>query len=167
MKSHYPTVASHSSQRRVYDTLLETIYCPHKAATVDYAVRKCRSCAWSSPKFSHSRNMLLIMERRPLKLIATSIDGPFPKIGRGNQRIYDIINCCAKLTQVVLTLKTAAALAASLSVEDWLIPYFLATYLLADDGAKLVNRFSTAECAILGVRHLTTTVYHLQTDDLA
>lgn len=49
-------------------------------------------------------------------------------------------------------------------MNHWLILYANPRYLRTDRGTKIFSRFSAKACALLGVKHSTTTAYHPQTN---
>lgn len=84
MVSHYPSIAGHHGQRRMYETLGRTFYWPQIGADVDCTVRNCTSCAQHNQKYCPSRNMQLISASRSLEFAAVDIVGFFQKTVQGD-----------------------------------------------------------------------------------
>lgn len=58
---------------------------------------------------------------------------------------------------------TAAAVAQSF-LENCVYPYRIPLYPLTNNRSSFVSKFFKAACSIIGVKHVTTTAYHLQTN---
>lgn len=68
-RSHFPTIAGHSCQRRIDDTLRQTFYWLHLAASAGSVVRNCIRRAQNSSGYRHRRNMELFTTSGPLEFI--------------------------------------------------------------------------------------------------
>lgn len=60
--------------------------------------------------------------------------------------------------------KTKAIHVADVFIDNWIILYGISNYLLSDYGPQFVSKFFGAICGFLGVKQLTTTAYHPQTN---
>lgn len=71
------------------------------------------------------------------------------------------------LTKTVPTSKTTAKHIAYLFMDRWRIPYGTPAHLLTNKDTLFVSKFVATACAQLEDKHLTTTVYHPQTNGRA
>lgn len=133
-------------------------------ADVAYIVRNCTSCAWNNQKYRRRCNMHLFLASCPFQLTAMDIVGPVPKTASSNPLIPVTENCYFKLRRAVPTSKTTATYAVISFLYQWLILYGISTYLLTDKGIQFVSKLFATACALLGVKHLTTTAYFLKTN---
>lgn len=60
--------------------------------------------------------------------------------------------------------QATASIVAQTFVDHWIINYGTPEKIRPDSGQKFVTKFFDALCEIMGVKHLTTTAYHTQTN---
>lgn len=68
-----------------------------------------------------------------------------------------------KLTHALPTFKKTSTNIANLFFDHCFVPYGILPYLLTNNGAKFTRKFFAAFCTLLGVQHVTTTAYYMQT----
>lgn len=106
----------------------------------------------------------IFSESKPLGFVAIDIVGLLPETIQSKHYLLFNMNRFLKLlTRAVLTLKMTATHTANLFMSIWLIPYGIPTYLLADNRTQFASKCFATACALLKVKHLTTTAYHLRT----
>ena len=163
--AHYPLIAGHPGARRMYDTLRAQFYWPHMANDIFQAVRDCRSCARvRGTTYKHRRFLRLFPAEYPLQFIAIDLLGPLPKSKRGNRHVLVVTCRFSKLARAIPLARITSASVVRALLESWIYPYGLPSMILSDNGVQFTSKFFEAMCTTLGVKHLTTTTYHPQTN---
>lgn len=93
-----------------------------------------------------------------------NILGTLPKSTHGNQLILGINARFTKTTRAISLRKTTATDVAMAFLTHCVYPYGLPLYLLTDNGIQVVSKFFLHVCATLGIKHVTTTAHHPQTN---
>lgn len=96
--------------------------------------------------------------------MAMDVGGPLPKTKSGNQHELVFMDRYRKPTRSIPVVSVTSTAAATVSVENWIMRYDIPTYLLTDNGPQFDSKFFAAICVRLGLKHLTMTAYHLQTN---
>lgn len=161
---HYPPIAGHLGQRRIYDTLCCYFCLPHMASEVQHTVAKCVSCARTGSKYRHKRCLQLFPAYGPLEFVVIDVLCPFPKTRQGSQLIVVMTNFYSKLMRAISTSKTSSTHVADVFLDNWVVQSGISEFVLAYNGPQITSKFSTMLCIDLEVMHLTTTVYHPQTN---
>lgn len=73
----------------------------------------------------------------------------------------------SKLARAIQTLKTTVSNVTNVFMSRWLISYGIPAYLQIGSRTRHVSDFFTAMCALLGMKDLTITPCHPQTNGLA
>lgn len=100
----------------------------------------------------------------PLNFVAMGFPGPLPKTLDGHQFVLMIMDLYSKQMRAVPSSNTLAFCMASLRMDNWIIVYYIPTYVLMDNRTHLVSKLFHFLCAFIGTKHLTTTVHHPQTN---
>jgi len=162
---HYSLLAGHPGSRRMYDTMRHEFYWPNMARDVYQVVLDCQSCAATQgTRHRHQKMMKLFQAKGPLEDIAMDLLGPLPRTRHGKQHVLVITDRYSKLTRTIALSKTTAPHVAQAFVDHWVMPYGIPASVLSDNGPQFVSKFMGAVCGILGVKQLTTTAYHPQTN---
>lgn len=103
----------------------------------------------------------------PLDSGTIHIIRPQPKTAEGNQYVVSIKDRYSKPTRAIQTLKTSPTHLANVFLKHWIIPSGIPTYLFPDSGPQLVSKLFASIFGYFGIKLLTTTAYHPQTDGLA
>lgn len=135
------------------------------ARDVFQTANDCRPCAEArGTRYKTQKPMKLFPAGKPLEFVAMDLLGPFPAAESGNQHILVITDRFSKLAQVTPLVSTTAPAVANAFVENWVIPYGIPKFVLSDNGPQFVAKFFEAICVLLGLKHLTTTAYHPQSN---
>ena len=162
---HYPILAGHPKTSRMYDSLRRKYYWPRMMDDVIQTSTDCRPCAEArGTRFKTQKPMKLFPAGKPLDFIAMDLLGPFPTTETGSTNILVITDRFSKLAQVTPLSSTTASAVANAFVENWVIPYGMPSFLLTDNGPQFVAKLFEAVCLMLGLKHVTTTAYHPQTN---
>lgn len=135
------------------------------ASDVYQVVQDCCSCAANRGTIHrHQKKLQLFPAAGPLESISMDLLGPLPKTLHGNQHVLVIKDRYSKMTRAIPLKQTTASIVAQTFVDNWIMPYGIPATLLTDNGPQFVGTFFAAVCLILGVKQLTTTAYHPQTN---
>ena len=163
--AHYPKLAGHPGQTRMYYTLRRGYYWPHMAADVFDTVRNCHQCAKNRIRLRKRTNPLALFPATvPLRSVAIDILGPLTKTKKKMRFLLVMTDRFTKLTQVV-PLRTITALSvATAFVEHWVFKYGPPQTLVSDNGSQFASKFFQSVCAYLGIANAFTSTYHPQTN---
>ncbi|CAN8062790.1 unnamed protein product [Agarophyton chilense] len=92
---------------------------------------------------------------------------PLPNSSHGKRVVLVITDRFIKLTRALPVRKTTATDVATAFLSHCVYPYGTLLYLLMDNGSQFVSKFFSQVCATLGIKYVTTTAYHPQTNDQA
>lgn len=137
------------------------------AQDVQQIVAQNNSCVRNGSRHRNKRHLQHFPASRPLEFIAMDILEPLPETMQGNQYVVIITDRYSKLTRAIKTSKTAAAHMANIFLDHWIVSFDISSYLLTDNGTRFRSKFFASICGYLGVKHLTTTAYHPQTNGQA
>ena len=163
--AHYPKLAGHPGQTRMYYTLRRSYYWPHMAADIFDTVKNCHQCAKNRIRLRKRTNPLALFPATvPLRSVAIDILGPLTTTKRKMRFMLVITDRFTKLTQVV-PLRTITALnVANAFVEHWVFKYGPPETLISDNGSQFASKFFQSVCECLGIANVFTSTYHPQTN---
>lgn len=95
------------------------------------------------------------------------IKGLLPKTHQANQYLCVMTDRYSKFTRAIPMSKLSCTHLANIFSDHWIIPLGIPSNFLTDDEPQAVNKFVTLVCGYLGVKHLTKTTYHSQTNSQA
>lgn len=162
--SHYHLLAGHSGQRRMYDTMRRDYYWPHMANDVAEIINQCQSCARNRGHVKLQRQLQLFPASGPLEFVALDILGPLPKTKKENLYVVVMTDRYSKLTRDIPTSSITTTAVKYIFSEHWINPHGIPAFVLTDNGTLLVSKFFATLCTHLGLKQLTTTAYHPQTN---
>jgi len=163
--SHYPLLAGHPRGSKMYDSMRRRYYWSRMTNDVFQTAKDCRLCAEArGTRYKTQKPMKLFTATKPLDFIAMDLLGPFQPTKNGSTDILVITDRFSKLAQVTPLTSTTAPAVANAFIDNWVIPYGLPVSMLTDNGPQFVAKFFEAVCLTLGLKHVTTTAYHPQTN---
>lgn len=154
--SSYPSLAGHSGERHMFDSVPIECYWPHMGNDFYTSLKDCLESAWNKP-FDRRRRVLQV----------------FPPSGRlefesktlhGIQVILVVTERYSKLAEGLPTSRTIAGDVASLFIDNCILPCESTTHVLTDDRTQVLRIFFEALCIVLGTKDMTTTAHHPQTN---
>lgn len=101
----------------------------------------------------------VVLCKRNLEFVAMEIFGPLPKNFWRNQFVLVITDLYSMRTSRTTTFHVAKPF-----MDHWICPFGIPTYLLSDNGPQFLRKFFQSLSSRLGIKHLTTTLYHPQTN---
>ena len=165
---HYTPLSGHPGSRRMYDSLRRELYWPFMASDIAQSVKDCYSCAKTrGTYYAHQKYLQLFPPAGPLEFVAMDLLGPLPNSTRGNKHILVVTCRYSKLARTVAMDKIAAPQVAEAFLDCWIMPYGIPNAILSDNGPQFVAKFFELLCVMLGIKHLTTTAYHPETNGQA
>lgn len=123
-------------------------------------VEQCSSCARNCDRYCYRRLVQLFLSSGPLNFVAINLLGPLPKLSNGHQYVMIATSRYSKLTRVIPASWALSLHNVNILFDRCIVPYGKPTYIIADNSLQFVNKFFPTMCALLRVRHLTTTAYH-------
>lgn len=70
----------------------------------------------------------------------------------------------SKLIRAMLTAKKSATQAANVFLDNWIFPFGIPSYVIADNDPQFISKFIAAICGYLGIERPTKTPNHPQTN---
>lgn len=99
-----------------------------------------------------------------LKFVALNTLRPFLRTANVNEYVIVMTARYSKLRRAVLTGKTSSTHVASMLFDYWIVPYGMCVYVLTNNGVKFTRNLFATLCNMLGVKHITKTSFHPQTN---
>lgn len=93
--------------------------------------------------------------------------GALPITFQEIQYVLIIMDRYSKLTRAIPTSKTTVSRLANLFLDHWIVPFGVPTYLLTDYVPKFGSKSFQSVSRKLGIKHLSATSYHPQTNGKA
>jgi len=162
---HQAAVAGHPGVRRMYDTLRKGLYWPSMIVDVYATVRGCETCARDRIQVNkHTNPLKLFPAVKPLEEVAIDLLGPLPKSRNGRLYVLVIADRYSKLCRLVALSSTKSHIVARAFCESWVFVYGAPRTILSDNGPQFKAKAFLETCRILGIKCITTTTYHPQTN---
>lgn len=162
--SHFLTLAGHQGKRRVYDSAWREYYWRHMAKE-DYTTM--RDCHKKRPKYAFreaTTPLSTIPWERPKGARPDGHPGTRSEDAKRQPASTAHNRSLQYLTSAVPMSNMKALHIASLFQDSWLAPYRTPEHILMDKKAQFMSKFFELLCSFLGLKLLTTTAYHQQTN---
>lgn len=161
---HEPGHAGHPGMNKMYTSMRRVFYWESMVADVHAFVSNCSSCSKSRVQGRRRTNPLkLFPATEPFKDVCLDLLGPLPWTVNRNRYLLVIVDRFTKLTRVVPIGSQDAAVVASAFLDTWVASYGPPETLLTDNGPQLASTYFRGVCGLLGIKHVTSTTYHPQT----
>lgn len=99
----------------------------------------------------------------PFTEVCLDLLGPLPETSNGNVYLLVIVDRFTKLTRVVPFAREDADTVVSAFLDTWVASYGPPDTLLTDNGPQLASTHFRGGCGMLGIKHVTSTTDHPQT----
>lgn len=164
MLEHEPGHAGHPGVNKMYTSLRRSFYWDSMITDVYAFVSRCSACAKGKVQGRRRTNPLrLFPATEPFTDVCLDLLGPLPETINGNKYLVVMVDRFTKLTRVVPVDREDAETVASAFLDTWVASYGPPDTLLTDNGPQLTSTHFRAVCSMIGIKHLTSTTYHPQT----
>ena len=161
---HEPGHAGHPGVNKMYTSMRRSFYWDTMVADVASFVSNCPSCAKGKVQGRRRTNLLrLFPATDPFTDVCLDLLGPLPETANGNEYLLVIVDRFTKLTRVVPIPNQDAETVVSAFLDTWVASYGPPDTLLTDNGPQLTSVHFRGVVGMLGIRHITSTTYHPQT----
>lgn len=150
----------------MYDTMQWKFLLPHMANDVYKVASSFETCARNFERLNRKRHFTLFHAAGPLEFIAVNILGPLARTKNGNALFIVMTDRYSNLTREISISRTRATHKAKEFFDRSIVPYGILHYLITNNSRQFVSTFFATRCGILGLKHLRSTAYHLQTNEL-
>lgn len=130
-------------------------------------IAKCESSIRNESRNRHKRPLQLSSASGPLYFITMDILRPLPKTNQGSQYICVMTDRCFKLARAIFMSKPSSTHMENDFLDHQILAFGVCAYLLTNSGLYFVRKFFTLVCKYIGIKHLTATTYHLQSNGQA
>lgn len=104
----------------------------------------CQPCVVHDIRACHQPQLRLFPGTGPLELLAINIPGQLPNTITGKQHVVVLKGRCTKLTRVIPFITVTLTGAATVVIDNCVIPYGIPTYVLTDNGPHFISKFFAA-----------------------
>eukprot|EP00170_Pyropia_yezoensis_P000369 contig_2095_g370 len=148
----------------MYTSLGWAFYWKSMIADVHMFVLNCAACSKRKVRGKRRTNPLkLFPASEPFTDVCLDVLGPLPETACGNEYLLVNVDRFTKLVRVVPMHREDSETVASASSDTWVASYGPPDTLLTDNGHQLTSVHFQGVCRMLGIKHLTSTTYHPQT----
>lgn len=144
--SHYPPIAEHPGQRRMYDSLRREFYWPYMAHDAYTTLDACKSCTISNTRYIQKRLLQVCLPSGSLDFVAMDILDTLPCTANKNQQIIVIADWYSKQTRAIPTAKITTTHVANDFPNQRVVLYGIPTYLLTDSGPQFASTIFATIC---------------------
>lgn len=126
----------------------------------------CPTCQRTAPT-SHFRSPLVPLPiiEVPFDCIAMDMVGPLPKSARGHQYILVVLDYATRYP-AAFPLRNCSSKVIAQELFQMFMRTGLPSEILRDQGTPFMSKVMKELCKLFKIKHLWTSVYHLQTDGL-
>lgn len=164
---HDDVTAGHLGFEKTFDKISHRYYWPGMYADVKHWVSSCVDCASKkTPRLPLAGMMQPIVVREPFEVVGVDILGPLPLTTTGRRYVVVFSDYFTKWVEAFAVAKADAPSIAKLLVEEVVCRYGACVKLLSDRGKVFLGKVVESICNVLGIRKVTTSGYHPQTDGL-
>lgn len=161
---HEPGHAGHPGVNKMYASMRRVFYWESMVADVYAFVTDCPACAKGKVQGRRRTNYLkLFPATEPFTEVCLDLLGPLPETSNGNVYLVVIVDRFTKLTRVVPIAREDADTVVSAFLDTWVASYGPPDTLLTDNGPQLASTHFRGVCGMLGIKHVTSTTDHPQT----
>lgn len=129
------------------------------------SVKRCGSCARYQNLYQHRPSFQLFSPLAPFYFVDMACLRPLSMAAKRNQVIVVVTDCSSKLTRAIPALETTCKRIENIFIYQLMIPYYIPLFFLREIRTQLKPKRFAAPCGAFGVKHLTTTPYHPQTNN--
>lgn len=127
-------------------------------------LHECHSCTKNRSRVAQKRKLTLFPATGPLEFVAIDVLGPLLWTTSGNQDEVVVTDDFSQLTRAIPTDKIIPGQVATIFLDNWVMPHRKPSCILINNEVQFVSKLFRTLHLFLGVKKLTTTVYHPQTN---
>lgn len=117
-------------------------YWQHMRSDFQRTVAQCMSCTKPGSNYPHIKRLQLFRVSGPFDFVVMDILGPLSKTPQGSQFIFVVTNCYSKLKRAISTAIALSTHMEDISLDNWIVPFGILKFALADNGPQFVSKFS-------------------------
>ena len=163
--AHDVPMAGHMGRQRTLDRLRKRFWWPGITRDVDEYCKSCPECQKVTRKGARAPLVSMPIIEQPFQRIAMDIIGPLPKTASGHQ--YALVICdYATRYPAAYPLRTVTAPKVAEKLMDFFSLHGIPKEILTDQGTNFTSALLGELYESLGVKGITTSPYHPQTDGM-
>lgn len=162
--SHHSVMEGHPRHRRLYDAPRIKFYWLRIANDVYRTVGSYSECTRNRVEHKLKRQLQLYFESGPVESFALKILGLLRRTAEGNRYVTTMTDRYSELTRALPTGRTSSVHVTNVFFDSWIDPCGIPAYFLADNHVHFTSNLFATLCAMIGLKYLTTTAYHSETN---
>lgn len=119
-------------------------------------IAQCDSCKRNGSWHLYKRCRQVFLASGSLDFAARDMLGTLSRVQKRNQNIIEVTDCYFKFTRAVPSSKMSSTHLANIFLDQWIIPFSILFYLLANHGTQFVNNLLANVCGYPGGKQITT-----------
>ncbi len=163
---HEGILSSHPGVVHMYDKLREYVWWPSMLSDVVLYVKTCNKCQQQRKRVKLAPSLPVTIPHGPWQHVGVDITGPFPVTSRGNQYILVIMDHFTRWAEAFAIADQTTETIANILLSNIICRYGLFRRIVSDRGSSFVSKLSAHIYLLLGIKHVTTTAYHPQSNGI-
>jgi transposase InsO family protein len=132
---------------------------------IEQFIKECDECQRSKRTHEYRAPLSEVMEARfPFDFTSLDITGPYAETPRKNRYLLTFLDHFSRCAEAIPVHNISAELCARAYVTHVISLHGSGSWLLSDRGSNFPSSLFSEVCKILGVKQITTTAYHPQTN---
>lgn len=161
---HEGILSSHPGVIHMYDKLREYVWWPSLISDVTLYVRQCVKCQQRRQRIKKAPVLPMTVPGGPWLHIGVDITGPFPITSRNNIYILVVIDHFTRWAEAFAISDQKTETIASIIVSGIICRHGLPRVIQSDRGSNFVSHLAQQIYAMLGIKRVTTTAWHPQSN---
>ena len=165
---HDAPSSAHLGFNKTVEKIRERFWWPHMLTDIKAYIAGCPSCnSYKNPKVTFKAPLNpLPTASEPFELVGIDYIGPIRSTSRGNQYLLVLVDHFTKWVEAFPTKNASAILTANILTHQVFCRHGLPTKILTDRGKNFVGEVMSEVYKLMGIKKLTTSAYHPQTNGL-
>lgn len=154
----------HAGRWKTTRAVLEAYVWPGLRADVAKWLHRCGPCQIHKPHQEHVAHGRMPEPSYPFQIVSMDLTGPFTRSERGHSYLFTLIDHLTGFAEAYPIASKRGDTIADVLNRDFFPRYGPCELLVSDNGLEFVNQSVNNLCKAYDVKHVTTTIYHPQSN---
>ena len=165
-EAHEGILSPHPGVMHMYDKLRECVWWPAMLNDIIAYVKTCEKCQQRKQHMRHAPLLPVTVPSGPWQYIGVDITGPFPITQRNNQYVLVVVDHFTRWAEAFAIPDQTTETIADRLLTGIICRYGLPRVIVSDRGSSFVSKLAKIIYAMLGIKRVTTTAWHPQSNGI-